>query len=143
MTIDDGKKTVNALLTAPRIDKIIGALILTAREHAKLLPQKPGLAAGNSFGMPGCNTEYGPGNLELDTWFFRCTSPSTRPGCWRTRRGRATATRTGWPRASRPVPKWPRNTSRPSRRGSEDYEILQTIAVEPLRSVIQGGFSFL
>jgi hypothetical protein len=70
MPIEDGKNAVNALLTAPRIDKSIVELILTARERAKLLPQKAGLPAGKAFGIPGCGTEYGPGNLELDTWFL-------------------------------------------------------------------------
>src|SRR5262245_49188746 len=70
MPIEDGKKTVDALLTAPRIDKCIVELILTARERAAQLPQKPGLGAGKAFGVHGCHTEYGPGNLELDTWFL-------------------------------------------------------------------------
>jgi hypothetical protein len=70
MPIEEGKKTVNAILTAPRIDKCIVELILTARERAKLLPQKAGLLPGKAFGVPGCGTEYGAGNLELDTWFL-------------------------------------------------------------------------
>jgi hypothetical protein len=70
MSFADGMNTVNALLTAPRIDKCIVELILTARERAKLLPQKPGLQPGKAFGIPGCDTEYGPGNMELDTWFL-------------------------------------------------------------------------